>query len=471
MAKPMTPELVRDLVSRLDPSTKVVTRDQPEYETAIARWSQASVKAAGAVAFPRAAEEVSKIVVFASQHQVDLAVKCGGHATGGTNSSDGGLVIDLGGMRAVTVDARKKIITAQGGALWEDVNKAAAQHGLATVGATVDKVGIGGLTLGGGFGWLSGQYGAVIDNLVRATVVLASGQIVEASEQDNSDLFWAIRGAGHNFGVVVEFQYAAHEQPNNVFAGTLTFAPDKLDALINVFNQRHWSPNPRAAFHCTFVKPPETGPVVAVTLFYNGDESQARTHFASILNLGPTTSTVSSMPYPQANEMIKDAPGGRKSLKGATFNPPIRNEFAQWLWQEFTSKVTQDPDLGRTTISIEFYDMTRVAGVPVKKTAFPTRGFFQTGIIKLRWTDPGKDDEVRAWGRCLQAKCREEIKENITVQPQSGALLEYANYSEPDDLQFTAPFGPNQKTLAQLKAKYDPSCLFNKTNPITPEPA
>lgn len=390
--------------------------------------------------FPQTAEEVSKIVVFASQYNIDLAVKCGGHATGGTNSSDGGLVIDLGKMRNVTVDKRKKIITAQGGALWEDVNKAAAEHGLATVSATVNKVGIGGLTLGGGFGWLSGQYGTVIDNLIRAKVVLANGQILEASEDENSDLFWAIRGAGHNFGVVVEFQYTAHEQPNHVFAGTLTFTPDKLDPLMNAFNQRHWSPNPKAAFHCTFVKPPETGPTIAVTLFYNGDESEARTHFASILNLDPVTNNLASIPYYQANEMIKDIPGGRKSLKGATFNPPIRNEFARWLWNEFTTKITEDPDLSKTSISIEFYDMTKVAGVPVKKTAFPTRGFFQTGIIKLCWTDPGKDDEVRAWGRHLQAKCREEIKENITAQPQSGALLEYANYSERKFYLPPAPF-------------------------------
>lgn len=146
---------------------------------------------------------MSKLVAFASKYQLELAVKGGGHSTGGTSATSGGLVIDLAKMRRVTVDAEKKIVTAEGGALWCDIDVAAAEHGLATVGGTVNHTGIGGLTMGGGFGWLSGLYGAVVDNLVGAMVVIANGQILNTSETENAELFWAIRGAGHNFGVAV----------------------------------------------------------------------------------------------------------------------------------------------------------------------------------------------------------------------------------------------------------------------------
>ncbi|KAL1979884.1 hypothetical protein VTN96DRAFT_5018 [Rasamsonia emersonii] len=473
MKNPISSALAQELASQLDASTQLVTPDSPDYEASIARWSDTAIKRAGAVALPQTAEEVSKLVSFASKHQLEIAVKGGGHSTGGTSASEGGLVIDLAKMRQVTVDPEKKIIVAQGGALWGDVDDAAAQHGLATVGGTVSHTGIGGLTLGGGFGWLSGLYGSVIDNLVGAKVVVADGRILDASNSENQDLFWAIRGAGHNFGVTVEFRYQAYEQSRPVYGGTLVFTPDKLNSIIETLNERHRNPDPRGAFHCVFAKSPGApGPVVIVVLFFNGDEDAAKKYYASVLDLGPVAANLASMPYPQMNRLLNDMahPGGRKALKGATFSPPIRTEFAQWLWEEFTTKISQEPDLEKTFLSIEFYDMTKAAAVPVEATAFPTRGIYQAGILGLSWTDPTKDEQFRAWGRHLQAKCREEIRQTV-VQPKSGAILEYANYSEPGDLTYTAPFGTNQKRLTQLKAKFDPQCLFHKTNPITPEVA
>ncbi|KKA18465.1 hypothetical protein T310_7583 [Rasamsonia emersonii CBS 393.64] len=468
MKNHITPALAQDLRSQLDASTKLVTPSSPDYGTAIMRWSDTAVRPA---VWRRGIPSDWK---FASQHQLDLAVKGGGHSTGGTSSSEGGLVIDLAQMRQVTVNEEEKIITAQGGALWGDVDKTAAQYGLATVSGTVSHTGIGGLTLGGGFGWLSGEHGPVIDNLVGAKVVIANGEILNASETENQDLFWAIRGAGHNFGVTVEFRYQAYEQPNPIYAGRLVFSPDKLSKLMNVLNERHWSPNPKAGLHCIFAKPSSdaTGPKINVVLFYNGDEQAARKHFGGIFDLGPETTSLSSIPYPQVNELLNDMarPGGRRALKGATFTPPIRIEFVQWLWEEFTRKLREEPDLDqdRTFFTIEFYDMTQIAKVTVEATAFPTRGFYQGGMLGITWSDPRKDDQFREWGRYLQSKCRDEIKK-IVAQPQSGTILEYANYSEPGDLNYHAPFGVNQKKLARLKAKFDPACLFHRTNPITPE--
>lgn len=439
----------------------------------------------GAVAFPVSAEEVSKLVVFASQHQLDTAVKGGGHSTGGTSATNGGLVIDLSNMRQVTVDPNGKTITAQGGATWELVDEAAGAHGLATVGGTANDTGVGGLTLGGGFGWLSGMYGLVIDNLVAAKVVIANGRILNASESENPDLFWALRGAGHNFGVVTEFQYKAHDQPNPVYAGALMFTPDKLDSLVYVLNERHSVQDPRGGFQCAFATlPGAPGPVVIVICFYNGDEDTAKKYLAPLLELGPVNNMLQSMPYAKVNGIMKAMapPGGRKALKGGSFSVPIRKEFVQRYFGEYTRKLAEDPELAASFLVIEIYGRAKTVAVPVEATAFATRGNFHAGIMGLAWKDPEKDEEVRAWGRYLQAMCREEVQAVAELDPK--LALEYANYFEREssptylcdvinriiagDLDYQSIFGVNHKRLASLKAKYDPGFLFYKTSPIPP---
>jgi hypothetical protein len=388
------------------------------------------------VAFPQSAEEVSKLVAFATKYQLDLTVKGGGHSTGGTSATSGGLVIDLAKMRRVTVDKGMKIITAQGGALWCDVDEAASEHGLATVGGTVNHTGIGGLTLGGGFGWLSGLYGTVVDNLIGAKVVIANGQILNISETENADLFWAIRGAGHNFGVTVEFHYRAYDQPNTVYAGMLAFTPDKLEGVIDVLNERHASADPRAAFQCAFAVPPgAAGPLIVVVCFYNGYETAAHEYFAPVLKLGPVSNDLRLIPYVQMNGLLNDLvkPGGRKALKGGTFASPVRKEFTRWLFDEYASKITQEPDLAGSFLTIEFYSMAKTTAVPVEAMAFPTRGRYLAGVTALMWSDPTRDDDFRSWGRFLRRKCQEELYQ-VGLQLSSEVVSEYANYSEREPL-------------------------------------
>ncbi|KAH8689019.1 FAD/FMN-containing dehydrogenase [Talaromyces proteolyticus] len=458
---------IRELTSQLSVETNLVTPSSSEYEDAIKRWSATAVKRAGAVSYPKTASEVSKLVTFASRNNLKLAVKGGGHSTGGTSSTNGGLVIDLSKMRKVTVDYDKKIIIAQGGALWEDVDKAAAEYGLATVGGTVNHTGIGGLTLGGGFGWLSGMHGAVIDNLVSATVVIANGDVLRATETENRDLFWAIRGAGHNFGVAVEFQYKAYDQPDMVYAGLLFFTPDKLGSLVDVLNENN---TPRAAVMCVFGVPPRfSSAIIVLICFYNGTEQIATEHFTPVLDLGPIANTLGPIPYAQMNSLLNPMtePGGRKTGKGAAFSPPIRKEFVESVFQVFSKKLSEEPDLQKSILAIEFYDMTKTRSVAVESTAFPTRGKLHMGIINLSWSEPENDEKFRSWARFLQIMCREEIL-RVRNQTSQATVFEYANYLEPGDVTSGTLFGANSNKLAVLKARYDPDNLFYKTNPITP---
>lgn len=232
-----------------------------DYDKSVDRWSKAAEKPAGVAIVPTSAQEVSTAIKYASEQGIDVAVKGGGHSTAGASSTNGGLLIDLGRMRKVEVDTEKQQLHVQGGCLWLDVDEAAWKYGLATVGGTVADTGVGGLSLGGGYGHLSGGRGLVIDNTVSFTIVLANGEIKTTSKQDDPDLFWALNGvssfhnphlrhyddydrmsetymdhmlilrqAGQNFGVVTEFVLQAYPQ-KEMYLGTLLFVRIPLAAL------------------------------------------------------------------------------------------------------------------------------------------------------------------------------------------------------------------------------------------------
>ena len=191
--------------------TNVILPEHGElYKAAIARWSMAASKPAGIVIQPSTAKEVGVVLKYARDHNIELAVTGGGHSTAGASSTDGGIMMSLQHFRRVTIEdwsenSSQKVFRIGGGANWQDVDDEGVKHGFHTVGGTVADTGVGGLTLGGGYGWLSGLYGLSIDCLVEVEIVLASGEVVRASEEGNPDLFWAVCGAGQNFGVVTEF--------------------------------------------------------------------------------------------------------------------------------------------------------------------------------------------------------------------------------------------------------------------------
>lgn len=257
------------------------------YLTTIKRWSRAAEKSAAISVVPITAEEVSIAVKYASEHNLDLAVKGGGHSTAGASSTNGGVLIDLSGMRDVKVDPEKKLLHVQGGALWLDVDAAAWEHGLATVGGTVADTGVGGLTLGGGYGHLTGKHGLVIDNVVEITVVLASGEITTASHDKNQDLFWALLGAGQNFGVTVEFVLKAYPQ-GDVYTGALIYPPtgENIAKIVAASNDLYEmketpsGPKAKAAGRCATLvavgKPPPAGgqTMILVLIAFFGDESE-----------------------------------------------------------------------------------------------------------------------------------------------------------------------------------------------------
>ncbi|CAG7936334.1 unnamed protein product [Penicillium nalgiovense] len=456
------------LRSRLRAAT-VYTAESETYKDVIVRWSGTGMKHAGVVVQPIDALDISIALLWAQEYSIDLAVKGGGHSTAGTSSSDGGLVIDLSRMNQVTVDIEQKTITSQGGATWKEVDEAGAAHGLAAVGGTVNHTGVGGLTLGGGYGWLSGEYGLAIDNLLSATVILADGHIVTASATENVDLFWGLRGAGYNFGVVADFTYQAYDQKGPVYSGILAFTPDKLEGVMDALNESLAKPDSRFGAMSIFTLAPDgSGPMIIVIGFYNGPREEGQKKFASFTALEPVLNTLDMIPYSMVNTLQNPQAtyGDRKAFKGIFYEPPLDPHFARGILNDFMAKIQSEPDLKASAIILEFTDMRKICEVPLTATALASRNHTQNGIIYLRWTDPSKDLEHRTWAREVQSKWKVELDARAIDQGVDSSVPQYINYAEPGDSLVSNIYGENLQRLQEVKEKYDPKNVFHKMQPI-----
>lgn len=478
----ISPSNITELKNLLPESTLLTPKDGESYTSSIARWSSAASKPAGLSLVPKTAAEISTVIKYAASHNIDVAVKGGGHSTAGASSTDGGLLIDLGGMRNVTVDPTASTVTAQGGATWGDVDNVSTVHGLCTVGGTVADTGVGGLTLGGGYGWLSGKYGLVIDNLLSCTLVLANGEIATASENENTELFWALRGAGQNFGVAVEFVYKAYPVPESGFwAGILFFpsTPEVLGKIVELFNRYYAPEHPKLAGRVGgglgFAKPPPAnGATLAlVVVIYQGTEEEGKEAFKDILSLNPVMSTMATVGYEVVNTILAAPIGMRVSMKGGSFQLPIRAEFVNEVVSSFDNFIQGTSDAAASMVLWEMYDPTAM----VRKStggSFANRGFHLNSMIAPFWTDEKNDTVCRQWARDVAEMFKEENKrwgaqtgKSGEMKGEKGAVMIYGNYDQYEEKSRDV-FGDNYGRLQELKGIYDPGNLFNKLFAITP---
>lgn len=296
-------------------------------------------------------------------------------------------------MRGVTIDPEAQTITAEGGTIWEDVDSAAAKHGLATVGGTVNHTGVGGLTLGGGYGYLTGKYGLTIDNLLSVEVVLASGEAVTASKDTNADLFWAIRGAGQNFGVVTNFTFQGYPQENPVFAGPLVFPPTALPQIVEFMNKFHTTNDGNQALLVGFSSPPpQNAPVILTQLFHNGTEEEGRAIFADLFKLEPLANMSGMVPYPVLNSLLNVSAGfdGRKLFGGGAFKLPLEPAFVEGVYREFQTFVESKENfaVAQSLMLWEVVPYKKVMEVKNEETSFANRGDYYNVATMFKWYIP-----------------------------------------------------------------------------------
>ncbi|CAE7051915.1 unnamed protein product [Rhizoctonia solani] len=496
---PINSSALELLRKALSPNASINLPSDPDYTNK--RWARNAERTAAIVTCPVTPEDVAQIIAFSqgktpydAQPKLDLAVKGGGHTPSGASSSEGGLVIDLNPkMHGVRVDPMAKLAYVQGGALWGDVDEATFPHGLASVSGVVSHTGVGGLTLGGGFGWLCSQYGLVIDNLVKATIVTSSGEILTASDSENPDLFWAIRGGGANFGVVTEFVLKLHEQRPELWGGMLIYPPTALDKLVPEINSWLAERTPVENIHVVFAVGPNGQPGVGVQIVYNGDAEIGAKKFERFVKLEPImvklgpirkyfpidqmlTLKVDTRPTPaylqlnrmQASFSFMDpfAEHGSYRMLQGNFIPSVptglplevvSGVFASWL-----KIITENPVASASVLVWELYHPAAFSSIPKDATAYGNRApTYNIGYL-MNWSDP-------AWTEQSIPTVLGLDKEFIRLRdahfpPDLVGEGGYINYQDAESQQTGASrrFGSHFPRLVEIKRQYDPKNLFGK---------
>jgi FAD/FMN-containing dehydrogenase len=401
----------------------------------------------------RTTAEVVAAVVRARNDALEISVRGGGHNVAGRAVTAGGLMIDLSPMKEIVVDPRARTARAQPGLTWGEFNVATAAHGLATTGGIVSTTGISGLTLGGGYGWLQGKYGLAVDNLLSAEVVTAEGHVLDASEEDNADLFWALRGGGGNFGVVTSFTYRLHPV-TSVLGGPAVFPLAAADRVIDAYRRLANEAPDELGVQCGLLTGPESTKVAAIVVCHCGDLDQAEADIRAVRELGPPLlDDIAARSYVELNSRIDDSfpPGALNYWKSAFFTE-LSDAAAHVLIERFE----QCPS-PMTACVLESMGgaASRVASTA---TAYPHREPGHNLLILSQWTDPADTEPNIAWTR--------ETFESL--QPHM-ANRRYVNYLSADDAGYSRDaYGANYDRLVELKRRYDPENVFRLNQNIDP---
>ena len=424
---------------------RLITMIDAEYDQARRLWNKMFDERPALIAQCSSASDVAKSIQFASERDLLVAVRGGGHSYQGYSTCNGGLVIDLSSMRSVRVDPNAKRARADAGAWIGDVDRETQQYGLATPMGTASNTGIAGLTLGGGYGRLSRQFGLACDNLISAELITADGKRLRASATDNPDLFWALRGGGGNFGVVTSFEYQLHPVATQVFSGELSYGPDRLKSVLEYLAD-YAARAPRELSLGLGVMGDEPRDKYPVLFFcYAGDGRMAEKTLQSLrTETQPREDNVRGWDY--------------VTLQSA-FDGPPRAPFAEYLKSAYVDRLT--PALIEAIMAEQRSVGLGVCGGAIADVA-PTESAIanrrELFLISIRafWEDPADSEKKRA-----------EI-EQIWRRLQPFVTGFYANLTCADQNAMKGNFGLNLPRLAQIKKQYDPHNFFRRNPNIRP---
>ncbi len=443
---------------------EVITADDEAYEEARKVHNAMIDKRPRVIVKAHDAGDVMAGVDFARENQLDLAVRGGGHSVPGFGTCNDGVVIDLGGMRGVRVDPATQTARAEGGATWGDFNHATHAFGLATTGGIISTTGVGGLTLGGGIGYLARGHGLSIDNLVAADVVTADGRFLKASERENEDLFWALRGGGGNFGVVTSFEYKL--QPlETIYGGPMFFELDQAEAVLRFYRDFIASaPEQLGAFPGFQIAPPlpfipedrHGDTFIIVVAAWTGPIAEGERALKPIHDAAPVVAEfVGPMPYPALNSAF-DAlvPPGLQHYWKASFATGLTDGA-------IAAHLQYGPKVPTMNTAVHIYP---IDGAPQRvapdATAFAYRDASFATVLAGMWPDPADNEANTAWVRDYYAA--------LAPHSQKGAYVNFLSGDDQDKIR--ANYGGNYGRLVDVKRKYDPDNLFHLNQNISPAP-
>lgn len=408
-------------------------------------------------------DDVVAAVGVARDHGLEMAVRCGGHSVAGFSICDGGILIDLAGLKHIEVDPAAKIARAGGGVLWGEFDAATQAHGLHTPGGRVTTTGVGGFTTGGGYGWTSSKYGLACDNLVSAEVVLADGRVVTASEHENADLLWGLRGGGGNFGIVTRFDFQLHELGPIVLAGLAMWPIEQADEVLHAWRDYVDRAPDELSTACVVLNaPPEEfvpdhlrgQTVIGVAAMYVGDATEGASVVQPLKDLGPPVDLIQPMPYTAFQAMLDPtAPPGKRNYWCGEYLSTLSDDAIKTFLEHAPGLAAAGFPFSQMII---FRIGQGVAATPDDATAFSHRDANYLFHPITVWENARDDERMIALSRTFS----EAMRRFVT----GGAYLNFTPEARVRD-----GFGDTKyERLVALKDKYDPSNLFRLNQNIEP---
>lgn len=451
-----------------DFSGQIITPGHPEYDAVRSIWNGMIDRRPALIARCRNESDVFTAVSFARKHNLVVSVRGGGHNVAGHAVNDGGIVIDLSLMNQVTVDPQTRTVSAQGGATIKDMDAATQAHGLAVPMGVVSATGIAGLTLGGGMGWLRNKFGLSADNLIAADVVTADGRFIHASENENSDLLWGLRGGGGNFGIVTRFVYQAHPVGPDVWF-TFVFHDargDNMKRAIQLYRDySQTAPDEVSTLLFTGIVPPDEAhfpaeihnvPFVAFAGMYAGAPADGERIMQPLRDFGrPLLDFSGVMPYVEAQQVLDaDYPDGLRYYWKSLNLSRLDDEVIERIVRHARKQVSV----------LSTVDLWHVGGAVkqfgAEHGAFNGRHAAFLLSPEANWEDPADDEANIAWLR--------EFVADMEEFSDGSRYLNFPGFQEEGDQMIKKAFGSQYGRLAALKQKYDPDNFFRLNQNIKP---
>jgi FAD/FMN-containing dehydrogenase len=436
---------------------------EPGYEEARTVFNRMIDKRPAVIVRCSTTDDVVAAVNFGRDNGLEVSVRCGGHSVAGLSVGDG-IVIDLGGLKRIEVDPGAKLAKAGGGVLWGEFDQATQEHGLHTPGGRVTTTGIGGFTTGGGYGWTSSKHGLTCDNLVAAEVVTADGNVVTASEDENADLFWGVRGGGGNFGIVTRFDLRLHELGPIVLAGLALWPLERAPEVITAWRDYvDGAPDELSTACVVITAPPEEfvpdhlkgRPALGMAVIHVGDPEEGAAVIQPLKDLRPEVDLIQPMPYTAFQAMLDPtAPPGKRSYWRGEYMTELGDGAIETFLEHAPPLTTAAMPFSQAVI---FRIGQGVAAMPDDATAFSHRDANYLFHPISVWDGAADDERVIAANRAFADAMR--------PFSTGGAYLNFT----PERDRVRGAYGEEKfKRLVALKDTYDPDNLFRGNQNIGP---
>jgi FAD/FMN-containing dehydrogenase len=450
-SRTISPGELRDRLAKLVKGP-VLGAGDPAYEESRRVFNAMIERRPAAILKCSGAEDVSHGVTAAREFNLPLSIKGGGHSVAGNAVCEGGLMLDMSAIKRISVDPERDLAVAEAGLTLGEFDAATSRHGLATTLGVVSMTGIAGLTLGGGIGWLNGKHGLACDNVLSMEVVTADGQLRTANAGQHQDLFWAMRGGGGNFGVVVSFTYRLHPV-NTVLAGPISYPPRRTADALRLYHQvASTAPDPLATA-ASVTRGADGEPCLSVVVCWSGPPDEGEHVLRTLREFGPPDAdAVGLIPYRELQSMPDPGyPPGRLHYWKASFLVDLPDEAIDIILRFAAAMPSPYTGIGLQQIT------GAASRIAPTATAFAHRARLYDFLILSQWDDPADSPDNMRWTRGLFDAMSPHFR---------GVYVN--NLGEEGSDRVRDAYGPNYQRLAGIKAAYDPDNAFRLNQNIRP---